>query len=156
MYYKPGSLKANLSIDGGQKKLKNWCSENDLPILKCGKLLVFDQKDLKRLDEIFDNATKNGCEVLKIDYSEAVKLQPGICKQEKYLWSPKTAVFSPHLIMRRLFQLLKDKGVKFLKKGVILDDESNKRLLLDDKSYFYYTKYINCAGPVFFRDLQIN
>ena len=47
LYYKPGSLKANLSIDGGQK-LKNWCSENDLPILKCGKLLVpFDQKDLK-------------------------------------------------------------------------------------------------------------
>ena len=33
------SLKANLSIDGGHK-LKNWCSENDLPILKCGKLLI--------------------------------------------------------------------------------------------------------------------
>ena len=147
LYYKPGSLKANLSIDGGHK-LKNWCAENDLPILNCGKLLVpFNQKDLIRLDEIFDNATKNGCEVIKIDYSEAEKLQPGICKQEKYLWSPKTAVFSPQLIMRRLFQLLKDKGVQFLKKGVILDDESNKRLLLDDKSYFYYTKYINCAGP---------
>ena len=147
LYYKPGSLKANLSIEGGQK-LKNWCFENDLPILKCGKLLVpFNHKDLIRLDEIFDNATKNGCEVIKIDYSEAVKLQPGICKQEKYLWSPKTSVFSPHLIMRRLFQLLKEKGVQFLKKGVILDDESNKRLLLDDNSYFYYTKYINCAGP---------
>ena len=85
LYYKPGSLKANLSIEGGQK-LKNWCFENDLPILKCGKLLVpFNNKDLIRLDEIFDNATKNGCEVIKIDYSEAVKLQPGICKQEKYM-----------------------------------------------------------------------
>ena len=147
LYYKPGSLKANLSINGGNK-LKDWCFENDLPILKCGKLLVpFDQKDLIRLDEIFDNATENGCEVKKIDYSEAVKIQPGLTKQEKYLWSPNTAVFSPQLIMKRLFQLLKEKGVQFLKKGVILDDESNKRFLLDDKTYCYYSKYINCAGP---------
>ncbi len=147
LYYKPGSLKANLSIDGGNK-LKDWCFENDLPILKCGKLLVpFDQKDLIRLDEIFDNATENGCEVKKVDYSEAVKIQPGLTKQEKYLWSPNTAVFSPQLIMKRLFQLLKEKGVQFLKKGVILDDESNKRFLLDDKTYCYYSRYINCAGP---------
>tara|TARA_B100000242_G_scaffold289093_1_gene258337 strand:- start:1630 stop:2823 length:1194 start_codon:yes stop_codon:yes gene_type:complete len=147
LYYKPGSLKAKLSIEGGYK-LKDWCLENNLPILKCGKLLVpFQHKDLDRLDEIFDNASKNGCEVKKIDYAEAVKLQPGLTKQEKYLWSPKTAVFSPQLIMKRLFQLLKDKGVQFLKKGVILDDASNKRFLLDDKTYFYYSKYINCAGP---------
>ena len=110
-------------------------------------LVPFQHKDLDRLDEIFDNASKNGCEVKKIDYAEAVKLQPGLTKQEKYLWSPKTAVFSPQLIMKRLFQLLKDKGVQFLKKGVILDDASNKRFLLDDKTYFYYSKYINCAGP---------
>ena len=147
LYYKPGSLKAKLSIEGGHK-LKDWCLENNLPILKCGKLLVpFQQKDLDRLDEIFDNASNNGCEVKKIDFAEAVKLQPGLVKQEKYLWSPKTAVFSPQLIMKRLFQLLKEKGVQFLKKGVVLDDASNKRFLLDDKTYFYYSKYINCAGP---------
>ena len=147
LYYKPGSLKAKLSIDGGHK-LKDWCFENNLPILNCGKILVpFNKKDLIRLDDIFDNATENGCEVKKIDYSEAVKLQPGLTKQEKYLWSPKTAVFSPQLIMKRLFQLLKDKGVLFLKKGVTLDDESNKRFLLDDNTYLKYSKYINCAGP---------
>ena len=54
LYYKPGSLKAKLSIEGGYK-LKDWCLENNLPILKCGKLLVpFQHKDLDRLDEIFD------------------------------------------------------------------------------------------------------
>ena len=117
LYYKPGSLKAKLSIDGGHK-LKDWCFDNDLPIFKCGKLLVpFNKKDLFRLDEIYDNASENGCEVKKIDYSEALKLQPGITKQEKYLWSPKTAVFSPQLIMKKLFLLLKEKGVQFLKKG---------------------------------------
>ena len=147
LYYKPGSLKAKLSIEGGHK-LKNWCFENDLPILKCGKLLVpFNKKDLVRLDEIFDNATENGCEVKIIDYSEAIKLQPGLIKQEKYLWSPKTAVFSPQLIMKRLFELLKEKGVQFFKKGVILDDESKRRFLLEDKTYLHYSNYINCAGP---------
>lgn len=147
LYYKPGSLKAKLSIDGGHK-LKEWCFKNDLPILKCGKLLVpFNQKDLLRLDKIFDNASENGCDVKKIEYSEAVKLQPGLTKQEKYLWSPNTAVFSPHLIMEKLFKMLKEKGVGFLKKGVVLDDESNKRFLLDDKTYFNYSRYINCAGP---------
>ena len=147
LYYKPNSLKAKLSINGGHK-LKEWCKENNLPILNCGKLLVpFDKKDLLRLEDIYENATKNGCEVKKVDYSEAIKIQPGLIKKEQYLWSPKTSVFSPHLIMHRLFELLKEKGVKFIKKGVVLDDESQKRLLLDDNTYIKYSKYINCAGP---------
>ena len=99
LYYPPNSLKAKLSISGGYK-LKEWCNENNLPILNCGKLLVpFNAKDLIRLDKIFDNAIQNGCEVKQIDYSEAVKIQPGLTKQEKYLWSPKTAVFQPKLII---------------------------------------------------------
>ena len=147
LYYKPDSLKAKLSISGGYK-LKEWCKENELPILNCGKLLVpFDKKDQERLDKIFDNANQNGCEVRKIDFSEASKIQPGITKQDKYLWSPRTAVFSPQLIVNKLFEFLKDKGVTFVKNGVVLDDESKKRFLLDDNTYMNYAKYINCAGP---------
>ena len=147
LYYPPNSLKAKLSISGGYK-LKEWCNENNLPILNCGKLLVpFNAKDLIRLDKIFDNAIQNGCEVKQIDYSEAVKIQPGLTKQEKYLWSPKTAVFQPKLIIYKLFRKLREKGVEFIQKGVILDDESKKRLLLDDNNYLNYSKYINCAGP---------
>ena len=37
LYYKTGSLKARLSIDGGLK-LKEWCQKNNLPILECGKI----------------------------------------------------------------------------------------------------------------------
>ena len=63
LYYKPNSLKAKLSINGGHK-LKEWCSDNNLPILNCGKLLVpFNKKDLMRLDDIFKNASENGCDV---------------------------------------------------------------------------------------------
>ena len=39
LYYDAKSLKAKLSIEG-RIKLREWCIENKLPILDCGKLLV--------------------------------------------------------------------------------------------------------------------
>ena len=115
LYYKPGSLKAKLSIEGGLK-LKEWCDINDIQILKCGKLLVpFSEEDYLNLDKIANNALLNGCEIKIIDYEEAKKIQPGIVKKEKYLWSPRTSVFPPGLIVKRLYDSLKEMGVKFRK-----------------------------------------
>lgn len=147
LYYKPNSLKANLSIEGGIK-LKYWCEENNLPILNCGKILVpFTKKDLQRIDEIYNNAIKNGCEVKIINYTEAKKLQPGIIKKEKYLWSPKTAVFSPKQIISKLYKFLKMRGVEFSKKNIIGDNVSQKTLISSDNTFLKYSRYINCAGP---------
>jgi L-2-hydroxyglutarate oxidase LhgO len=147
LYYQPNSLKANLSIEGGIK-LKNWCADNNLSILNCGKILVpFSTKDLQKIDEIYNNAIKNGCEVKIINYEDAKKLQPGIIKKEKYLWSPKTAVFSPKQIIGRLYKLLKMEGVEFTKKNIIGDNVSNKTLISSDNTVLKYSRYINCAGP---------
>ena len=146
LYYEPGSLKAKLSIEGG-RKLKKWCYDNNLPLLECGKLLVpFNHIDTSRLDKIEINAKKNGCSVKMIDFAEATKIQEGLIKKDKFLWSPKTSVFSPKLIMERLYLFLKENGVKFRKISVIKDDYMNKKLLLENKEYIKYQKYVNCAG----------
>ena len=147
LYYKPGSLKAKLSIEGGFK-LKEWCDINDIQILECGKILVpFCKEDYLNLDKIAKNALLNGCEIKIIDYKEAKKIQPGIVKKEKYLWSPRTSVFPPELIVKRLYIYLKEMGVEFKKNSVISIDSEKKQLILDDKSKLDYSKYINCAGP---------
>ena len=118
LYYKPGSLKAKLSIEGGYK-LKEWCKINNIPILECGKILVpFTKKDYSNLEKINKNALQNGCKVEIIDYEQAKKIQPEIIKKEKYLWSPNTCVFSPKLIMQKLYDSLQELGVNFLKKSV--------------------------------------
>tara|TARA_Y100001968_G_C19445596_1_gene765215 strand:- start:53 stop:1246 length:1194 start_codon:yes stop_codon:yes gene_type:complete len=146
LYYKPGSLKAKLSISGG-KKLKNWCKKNKLPLLECGKLLVpFKDTDYKRIDDIAINARKNGCNVKLIDFKDAIKIQDGLVKKEKYLWSPKTSVFSPKLIIKKLYLSLQESGVGFRKIAVIRDDALNKKLILEDNTHIKYSKYINCAG----------
>ena len=146
LYYEPGSLKARLSIEGG-KKLKKWCHENNLPLLECGKLLIpFNKVDSSRLDKIEINAKKNGCSVKILDYAEATNIQEGLIKKDKFLWSPKTSVFSPKLIMEKLYLFLKENGVEFRKISTIKDDYMNKKLLLENKEYISYQKYVNCAG----------
>ena len=75
-------------------------STNNIPIINCGKILVpFEKKDYINLDKIEKNALKNGCDIKIIDHKDTLKIQPGLAKKEKYLWSPKTSVFSPRLII---------------------------------------------------------
>ena len=147
LYYLPGSLKSKLSIEGSLK-LKEWCNSNAIKILECGKLLVpFNKNDDKNLEKIEKNALKNGCHVRLINYKEALKIQPGIVKKDKYLWSPRTSVFSPSLIMNTLYNYLKELGVKFARKSVKYDEASKKQLVCNDNSKIKYLKYFNCAGP---------
>ncbi len=147
LYYKTGSLKAKLSIEGALK-LKEWCDINKIPILECGKLLVpFNDNDYANLDRIEKNALNNGCQVEIIDHKKAINIQPSIVKKEKYLWSPKTSVFTPRLIMNKLYESLKENGVNFLKKSVLVDDSDKKKLICDDYTNLSYENYINCAGP---------
>ena len=147
LYYEPNSLKAELSIEGG-KKLKQWCDFNKIPVLNCGKILVpFEEKDYFNLDKIEKNALKNGCDIKIIDHKDTVKIQPGLVKKERYLWSPKTSVFSPSLIMENLYLSLKELGVLFMQNSVVRDDSDKKQLIFKDLLKVKYLKYINCAGP---------
>ena len=140
LYYKTGSLKAKLSIEGGSK-LKHWCKTNNIEIMECGKLLVpFKEEDYLNLEKINKNATENGCDVRIINY-KAHNIQPGLIKR-KYLWSPKTSVFSPELIIQKHSIRLKIGG-RFLKKSVICDDSNKKQLILNDNSMINYFQYIN-------------
>jgi L-2-hydroxyglutarate oxidase len=60
IYYKPGSLKARLCIEGA-RKLVNFCEEHAVPYEICGKVIVAtDAKELARLDELYRRGNENG------------------------------------------------------------------------------------------------
>ena len=108
--------------------------------------MYHSKKDKEIIKKIDKNNLNNVCDVEIIDHNKARKIKPGIVKQDCYLWSPKTAVFNPSLILKKLFILLKDEGVQFINEEVIEDDCNNKRLRLSNNSYIKYSRYINCAG----------
>jgi len=60
IYYKPGSLKAELCTRG-RSMLRELCADRNLPYVECGKLVVaVDREELPRLDRLEETARENG------------------------------------------------------------------------------------------------
>ena len=71
LYYAPGTLKSKLCFEG-RTALEKYITENSLPLLRCGKLLVpHTESDKKRLHAIKKKADANGCETYLVDYDFA-------------------------------------------------------------------------------------
>ena len=147
LYYKAGSLKARLCVEGG-KLMRDYIIRKKLPLLECGKLLVPNAKDTNsylRLQAIYQNAKNNGCFVELINEIKASKIQPGIIGVEQYLWSPKTAVFNPEIIINTLFEDLLKKGIKFEAKQVEHINSQQSQLVCNGKVE-EYDYIINVSG----------
>ena len=73
IYYVPGSLKAELCVEGA-KRLYEYCRTKNIPHERCGKLIVArNQSDLPKLRELFERGSQNG--VLGIRWLEAHEIE---------------------------------------------------------------------------------
>jgi len=60
IYYKPGSLKAQLCVAGAAEMVA-FCREHDIPHKVCGKVIVATtEEDLPRLEELRQRGEANG------------------------------------------------------------------------------------------------
>ncbi len=65
LYYKPGSLKARMAVEGVQE-MTTFCRENNVPHEICGKLVVaVDDTEVARLKNLLERGTQNGLQGLK-------------------------------------------------------------------------------------------
>ena len=66
LYYKPGSLKAQLAVSGIREMLA-FCQEHGVPHEVCGKLVVAaDESEVPRLRDLHERGVQNGLEGLRI------------------------------------------------------------------------------------------
>ena len=109
-------MKALVSVEGS-KRLKEWCREEKIKILNCGKVISPQLIHLdKQLDLLLERGKKNGANVEIIDQKEFKKLVPqGRTSSGRALWSPDTSVVNPKEILKRLEKCLIDSGVYFIK-----------------------------------------
>lgn len=78
IYYKPGSLKAQL-CRAGERATKLFCDENNISYRTPGKLVVAtNQMELQRLANLETNASANGIMCRRLNAQELVAMEPAV------------------------------------------------------------------------------
>lgn len=115
IYYSPDTLKAQVCVQGA-KRLRAWCESEGLPVLACGKVIAPQAAELDgQLELLVERGRANGAEVHLIDEHEFRHRVPdGRTAMGRALWSPNTCVVKPKLVLQRLEQMLRERGVRFV------------------------------------------
>src|ERR1700759_2846394 len=79
LYYKPGSLKARLAVQG-IRQMTEFCREHGIAHEICGKLVVAtDDAERERLNILRDRAEQNGLKCVRfLDRAEMLKIVPNV------------------------------------------------------------------------------
>jgi L-2-hydroxyglutarate oxidase len=79
LYYKPGSAKARLAVQGVQEMVA-FCRENGVPHEICGKLVVaVDETEVGRLKNLHERGRQNGLQGLQwLGHSEMREIEPHV------------------------------------------------------------------------------
>jgi L-2-hydroxyglutarate oxidase LhgO len=110
IYYPPGSLRARFCVEG-REKLYEFAAEYDVPVNRCGKLLVATcEAEIPQLAAIEAKAAENGVHDLKrLSRDEAHRLEPEVHCVAATL-SPSTGIVDGYQYMAALEARLLDRG----------------------------------------------
>jgi len=98
-YYSPDSLKAKFCKDGNSE-LRKLCREFNVSVQDVGKVVVAQtDADDEKLDDLFTKGITNGVDVELLPASDLIKYEPLAKTRNRFLWSPKTAISNPELVL---------------------------------------------------------
>jgi L-2-hydroxyglutarate oxidase LhgO len=102
IYYEPGSLKAELCLEG-RERLYAWCAERDVPHRRIGKLLVaVEDAERVKLEKLAANAEACGVgDLREIDQARLAEMEPAV-RGVAALLSPSTGIIDSHQYMHSL------------------------------------------------------
>ncbi|SDO50602.1 NAD(P)/FAD-dependent oxidoreductase [Pseudomonas jinjuensis] len=114
LYYTPGSLKAELCLEG-RERLYAWCAAHDVPHQRIGKLLVaVEDAERAKLDSLAVNAAACGVHDLQeIDAARLHSLEPAV-RGVAALLSPSTGIVDSHAYLQSLLGEAERKGAQLV------------------------------------------
>src|SRR5213594_4794641 len=149
IYYKPGSFKARLCVEGA-RLMKTYCEKNGIAVETCGKVIVAtSQEELPRLKTLYERGVANGVPgVAMIDAGRLKEIEPH-ARALAGIHSPQTAIVDYRRVAETLARELVTSGVTLernFRVTSIARAAGTLRLGAADGRVVAATHLVNCAG----------
>jgi (S)-2-hydroxyglutarate dehydrogenase len=148
IYYKPGSLKAKLCVEGAAA-MTGFCREHGIRVEICGKIIVATTaEEIPRLQGLFERGQANGITGLKLlDKAQVREIEPH-CGGVGWLHVPGTGITDYVAVCQKYADLIVASGGTVSTNtevtGIV---RSGGETVLETNRGTFGTKYlINCAG----------
>lgn len=153
LYYPKESLKTKTCIEG-KRLIYEFCSQNNIPHNKIGKLIVaIAENEVKDLEGLFKRGQDNGVTDLSfLSRVELNSLEPQV-RAKAAIYSPSTGILDSHSLMQNLIQAFKSRNGQIAYNTQLLGIDKVRdgyKLSVEDKreGVFEFTTriLINAAG----------
>lgn len=148
IYYKPGSLKAKLCVEGAAAMVA-FCSEHGIKHKICGKVIVATSKEeLPRLQILLQRAQANGIRNARVLNPEQIRELEPHCSGIQGLHIPSTGIVDYVAVCEKFADLISKQGgtvsTATEAKGFVHRD--GKTIVETSRGPFRTRYGINCAG----------
>lgn len=124
IYYHTDSQKAAF-CHGGSTLMKAFCDENQIPVNRCGKVIVTrTKKEVETLHTLYERAKANGASVSLISEDQLNDVEPLAKTVDQALLSHDTAVVNPKQVVTALKNELISAKVNFIFNCEFIDRKS--------------------------------
>ena len=148
LYYKPGSLKAQMAAEGARLMVE-FCQEHDLPYELCGKVVVaMSEEELPRLDDLYQRGTANGVPGLTKISGEEIKDYEPHAVGVAGLWSPNTGIVDYRAVTRTYARIVGEGGgeVRLSRKVTGIQQRPGELVVETTQGDVHTRALVNCGG----------
>ncbi len=147
LYYKPGSFKARLTVEGKERML-HFCRERGIAVETCGKVVVATEtEEIPRLETLAQRGAANGVVIEEVSLARLKEIEPHAAAI-RALWSPTTAIVDYQQVADAMARELTAQGAKIVTgaRVVRIDRDRDGIRIGTPKLEVRARHLVNCAG----------
>jgi (S)-2-hydroxyglutarate dehydrogenase len=148
IYYKPGSLKARLCVEGRDALLR-FCQENAVPYDICGKVIVATtESEFPQLNELYRRGKQNGLKGLRLLATEELREFEPHAAGVRGVRVPSTGIVNFCKVAEKYAELITNRGgaICLSHEVTALKSSAGERIIETTRGSMKAKFVINCAG----------